>query len=96
MCWVFPRGDDVGGHVHGGCKGLRVIVGRDGGQHAGEFRRADQIVFQLQIRIAFLGHEDRLLSGIAWPQERVFHAGGFFRGQEMRGGGLQIPKNVLY
>jgi hypothetical protein len=65
MRWVFPRGDDGRRHVHGGGKGLRVIVRGDGGQHAGEFCCAGQIVFHCHINIAFRGHGIASFSGVA-------------------------------
>ena len=56
MRWVFPRGDNGGRNIHGGGQGFGVVVGGDGGQHAGEFGGAGQIVFHFQINIAFRGH----------------------------------------
>lgn len=59
----FPRGDDRRRHIHGGCQGLRVVVAGDGRQHAGKFRGAGKIGFQIKIHITFRGHVIASLRG---------------------------------
>ena len=57
MSWVFPRCGDGRGHVHSGGQAVRIVVGDDGGQHAGEFRGAGKGAFQVDVvQIAFRGH----------------------------------------
>ena len=53
----FPRCDDRRRHVHRGGERFGVVVAGDGREHAGEFRRAGNVVFQLKIKFAFRGHE---------------------------------------
>ena len=64
MCWVFPCRNDRAGYVHGCGEGFGVVVRDDGGQHAGEFRRAGKVVFHFKIHIAFRGHKIASFTGV--------------------------------